>query len=122
MPYTEIKVDHSIIADVPREPEAMLIVRAITDLAHTLQLSVCAEGIESRQMLEFAQNAGIDSAQGRFFSGPVQAAEVAQVVRAWPSFGISPTGNWQGIQGDGIDRLLTKLAPVPSMSSGRDAP
>ncbi len=98
MPYSEIKVDHSLIADVPREREAMLIVRAIADLAHTLQLAVCAEGIESRQMLDFAQSCGFDSAQGRFFSAPVQAGEIEHIVRAWPSFGSSATSIRRGIQ------------------------
>ena len=103
MPYSEIKVDSSLIADVPREREAMLIVRAIADLAHTLQLAVCAEGIETRPMLEFARTAGFDTAQGWFFSGPVQAGEIAQIVQAWPSFGSSATGSWRGTQTRQLD-------------------
>jgi EAL domain-containing protein (putative c-di-GMP-specific phosphodiesterase class I) len=107
MPYSEIKVDHALMADVVREPDAMLIVRAIADLAHTLNLAVCAEGIENRQTLEFAQRAGFDSAQGRFFSGPVPASEIEHVVRTWPSFGPAATGAWRAISTRDVDGSAT---------------
>jgi EAL domain-containing protein (putative c-di-GMP-specific phosphodiesterase class I) len=111
MPYSEIKVDHSLMADVTREPDAMLIVQAIVDLAHTLKLNACAEGIENRQTLEFARSAGFDTAQGQFFSGPVPAAELEQIVRAWPSFGPAATGRWRAIAPQGIG--LDNAAPRP---------
>jgi EAL domain-containing protein (putative c-di-GMP-specific phosphodiesterase class I) len=110
MPYSEIKVDHALMADVVREPDAMLIVRAIADLAHTLKLAVCAEGIENRQTLEFAQRAGFDSAQGRFFSGPVPASEIEHVVRTWPSFGPAATGTWRAISTRDVDGSATTYA------------
>ena len=110
MPYSEIKVDRSLIADVPREREAQLIVRAIADLAHTLQLTVCAEGVETRAMLEFARSAGFDTAQGHFFSGPVPAGEIEQLVRAWPGLGESATGRWRGMQTLPVDGAATTLA------------
>jgi hypothetical protein len=107
MPYSEIKVDHALMADVTREPDAMLIERAIADLAHTLKLAVCAEGIENRQMLEFARSSGFDSAQGRFFSGPVPASEIEHVVHTWPSFGPAATGTWRAISTRDVDGSAT---------------
>ncbi len=98
MPYSEIKVDQSLIADMAREPEAMLIVEAIVDLAHTLQLAVCAAGVETRQMLEFARKCGFDTAQGRFFSGPVEAADVERIASAWPVFVPGSTGTWHPVK------------------------
>jgi EAL domain-containing protein (putative c-di-GMP-specific phosphodiesterase class I) len=98
MPFSEIKVDHSLIADVSRERDARLIVRAITNLAQSLQLSVCAEGIETRQMLEFVKLAGFDSAQGRFFSEALDPNDVERLVRSWPSAGPAATGRWQAIE------------------------
>jgi EAL domain-containing protein (putative c-di-GMP-specific phosphodiesterase class I) len=95
MPFSEIKVDHTLIADVAREREARVIVKAIVDLGHALRLAVCAEGVETRQMLEFVRSAGFDSAQGRLFSEPVQAGEVEQVVQAWPNTGPAATGSWR---------------------------
>ena len=68
MPFSEIKVDHSLIADLAREKDARVIVKTIVDLAHALRMTACAEGVETRQILEFVRRAGFDAAQGRFFS------------------------------------------------------
>jgi EAL domain-containing protein (putative c-di-GMP-specific phosphodiesterase class I) len=45
LPFSEIKVDHSLLADVPRERDARVIVKAIVNLAHGLGLAACAEGV-----------------------------------------------------------------------------
>ena len=82
-------------ADVVRVREAMLIVQAIANLAHTLELAVCAGGIESREMLEFVRGAGFDTAQGRFFSGPVKPAEIERLVGTWPCSEAAATGRWR---------------------------
>jgi EAL domain-containing protein (putative c-di-GMP-specific phosphodiesterase class I) len=95
MPFSEIKVDHSLIADVPREREARVIVKAIVDLAHTLGLTACAEGVETSQMLDFVRSAGFDSAQGRFFCEPVPAADIEGIVKTWPMTGPAGTGSWR---------------------------
>jgi EAL domain-containing protein (putative c-di-GMP-specific phosphodiesterase class I) len=95
LPFSEIKVDQALIADVVRVREAMLIVQAIANLAHTLELVVCAAGIESREMLGFVRSAGFDTAQGRFFSGPVKPAEIERLVGAWPCSEAAATGRWR---------------------------
>jgi EAL domain-containing protein (putative c-di-GMP-specific phosphodiesterase class I) len=95
MPYSEVKVDHALIADVLIEHEARVIVEAIVDLAHTLRLTACAEGVETRQALEFVRRAGFDSAQGNYFSEPVPAGDVERIVRAWPSATPAATGTWR---------------------------
>jgi len=95
MPYSEIKVDHSLIADVPTEREATIIVRAIATLAHELDLTVCAAGVENRHTLDFIRECGFDSAQGRLFSGSIQGSEVEEFVRAWPPAGSGATGKWR---------------------------
>lgn len=75
MPFSELKIDRSLIKEMPHSKEAVTIVRAIIDLAHNLELAVCAEGVEDRatanRLLEF----GCDSAQGYFFSSPLGPAE-----------------------------------------------
>jgi hypothetical protein len=61
-------------------------------------------------MLEFARSAGFDTAQGHFFSGPVPAGEIEQLVRAWPGLGESATGRWRGMQTLPVDGAATTLA------------
>jgi EAL domain-containing protein (putative c-di-GMP-specific phosphodiesterase class I) len=95
LPFSEIKVDQTLMADVVRVREAMLIVQAIANLAHTLELVVCAGGIESRDMFEFARSAGFDTAQGRFFSGPVKPTEIERLVGTWPCAEAAGTGRWR---------------------------
>jgi EAL domain-containing protein (putative c-di-GMP-specific phosphodiesterase class I) len=97
LPFSEIKVDHSLIADVIREREARVIVQAIANLGKTLQLAVCAEGVETRQMLDYIQRVGFDSAQGRFFSDPAQAEDIERIVQVYPSFGPAATGSWRAL-------------------------
>jgi EAL domain-containing protein (putative c-di-GMP-specific phosphodiesterase class I) len=91
VPYSELKVDHTLIADVARESEARVIVQAIVNLAHDLHVAVCAEGVETHQMLDFVRGAGFDSAQGRYFSEPVRGADVQRTVQAWPNSGTPGT-------------------------------
>jgi len=103
MPFTEIKVDHKLIADAPREREARVVVQAIADLAHALKLTVCAEGVETLAMFEVVRGAGFDTAQGRFFSEPVQGEDIERIVRAWPSSGTGATGKWRHIEAFDLD-------------------
>lgn len=98
MPFSEIKVDHSLLADIPRERDAQLIVRAIADLAHTLEITVCAEGVETRDMLEFVRAARFDSAQGRLFGGSMSSADIERLVRGWPGSAPAATGTWHALR------------------------
>ncbi len=97
MPFSEIKVDRSLIADLPKEQNGSVLMHAIADLAHALHLKVCGAGVETRQMLEAIRAAGFDSAQGNFFSGAVLPEEIERLVRTWPSFGPGATGSWRMI-------------------------
>jgi EAL domain-containing protein (putative c-di-GMP-specific phosphodiesterase class I) len=114
MPFSEIKVDNSLIADVPREREARVIVKAIVNLAHGLGLAACAEGVETAQMLDFVRSAGFDSAQGRLFSDAVTAAEIPNMVREWPSEGPAGTDSWRIAKSRDFDGETTSLRTLVS--------
>jgi len=77
MPFVEIKIDQSFVRDVGTNEEARVIVRATTEMAHRLNLSVCAEGVESEDDLNFLILAGCDKAQGYFISRPIAGEHVA---------------------------------------------
>ena len=85
MPFSEIKIDRMLLTDVAVEKDAETVVRAITDLAHNLHMSVCAEGVETRETLDFVRSAHFDTAQGHLFCGPVPAHEVEKLVGSWPA-------------------------------------
>ncbi|MDP9066278.1 MAG: EAL domain-containing response regulator [Pseudomonadota bacterium] len=82
IPYSEIKVDRVLLTDVPRERDAEIIVRSIAKLAHDLGLSVCAEGVETKEIFEFVRSAHFDTVQGHYFCGAVRANEIERLVRS----------------------------------------
>lgn len=95
MPFSEIKVDSTLIREAAQEREAQIIVKAIADLAHALGLSVCAEGVETRAILEFVLATHFDSAQGRLFCGPADASDVENLATNWSGAALAVFEPWQ---------------------------
>jgi hypothetical protein len=60
-------------------------------------------------MYEFARSAGFDTAQGRFFSEPVEGADVERLVQAWPSSGPAAMGSWRPAKSAEFDSTTTVL-------------
>lgn len=79
-PATELKIDRAFIQDLPRDARALPLVRAIIDLAHQLQLTVVAEGVEDAESLELLARNGCDYAQGYFIRRPAPAADFMRAV------------------------------------------
>lgn len=76
LPIDCVKIDGSFIRDVPHDPDDTAIVRGIVVLAHTLRLTVVAEGVETREQLEFLRELGCDEIQGFLVSRPMPPAEL----------------------------------------------
>ncbi len=72
-PLNTLKIDRSFMQDVPNDDDARSIVKSIITLAHTLNLSVIAEGIESAEQLAILYENKCDYAQGFYFSEPLNA-------------------------------------------------
>jgi EAL domain-containing protein (putative c-di-GMP-specific phosphodiesterase class I)/CheY-like chemotaxis protein len=83
MPFNEMKIDKSLMMRTPQSKEASIMVAALVDLAHKLNLTVCAEGVETQEALRYLADIGCDSAQGFYISQPIPATEVKDVVRRW---------------------------------------
>ena len=76
MPFSELKIDRSFVMELDSKEEARVIVRSIVDLAHNLNLTVCAEGVESRETLSFLRSIGCDQAQGYLIGSPMDDASL----------------------------------------------
>jgi diguanylate cyclase (GGDEF)-like protein len=81
MPIDAIKIDRSFIQRIDGEANGASIVGAVIALAHSLDLVVVAEGVESDQQLQFLDAHGCDQVQGFRFSPPVPAAEIVELMR-----------------------------------------
>jgi len=83
MPFSEMKIDKSLIASASSSEEARITVEALIDLAHKLGLEVCAEGVETRESLDFLTRARCDAAQGYLVSPPARARDIVDIARGW---------------------------------------
>lgn len=108
MPFSEIKVDRALLADVAKERDAEMIVRAVAQLAHAMQIAICAEGVETRDMLDFVKSAQFDSAQGRLFCGPVAPAQIERLIAAWPDTAPAALGTRRPIKTVAEDSTITR--------------
>jgi EAL domain-containing protein (putative c-di-GMP-specific phosphodiesterase class I) len=83
MPFSELKIDRSFITEIDGNPDAQIIVRAIVDLAKNLELTVCAEGVETAGCLRYLRNIGCHQVQGFYFGRPTPGEAFAELVRRW---------------------------------------
>ncbi len=70
-PIDSLKIDRSFIRDLSTDPDDAAIVSAIIVMAHSLKLEVIAEGVESREQLDFLKTKDCDAMQGYLFSKPL---------------------------------------------------
>ena len=72
-PLDGIKLDQSLIQDLPTDPNNTAIVRAIIALSNTLGLKVIAEGVATQDQVDFLSNHGCDAIQGYWLTPPLPA-------------------------------------------------
>ena len=81
LPVDELKIDRSFVGDLVANKHSQKIVSSIVRLAHELQLSVVAEGVEEEGALTHLRGLGCDLAQGYLFDRPRPAAQLEE--RGW---------------------------------------
>ena len=79
LPFDTLKLDRSFLADAtPASLKDVAIMRAVTELAGALGLTVVAEGVETLWQRDFALSAGCEEGQGFFYGRAVEAATLEQ--------------------------------------------
>ena len=70
-PIDRLKIDKSFVCDIGHDPDDAAIVKAVITLGHNLNLKVLAEGVESKQQLDFLRSNRCDEVQGYYFYRPL---------------------------------------------------
>ncbi|SDM37879.1 PAS domain S-box-containing protein/diguanylate cyclase (GGDEF) domain-containing protein [Psychrobacillus sp. OK028] len=78
-PIDYIKIDKSFVSEIMNNDKDAVIIKAIISLAHNLHKEVIAEGVETKEQLEFLKYHKCDISQGYFFSKPLPADEIERI-------------------------------------------
>lgn len=76
LPINEVKIDRDFIKNIGKDIKKKNVVRLIVELAHSLDLNVVAEGIETNEEKEYLESIGCDELQGYLFSKPIKIDEL----------------------------------------------
>jgi len=94
-PIDTLKIDRSFVSDVCKDPHDTAIVRAIINLGHALDLTVVAEGVETKEQLQYLNALECDVVQGFLFSKSLSTAAFEELLveqrRVTAERDISPT-------------------------------
>ncbi len=77
--------------DICSDENDQKIVRTLISMAHSMQMTVVAEGVEDREQFDLLRDYGVDEIQGYLLSKPVEAAAIEALVQA-PQTPLSKTG------------------------------
>jgi EAL domain-containing protein (putative c-di-GMP-specific phosphodiesterase class I) len=81
LPLSTLKIDRAFVQDVTSSPDAAAIADIIIAMAHRLNLSVIAEGVEEEAQLQFLRDKGCEMMQGYYFSKPIPADAFTELLR-----------------------------------------
>jgi diguanylate cyclase len=79
-PITSLKIDKSFVRDCLTDADDAAIVAAIISLAHSMNLRVIAEGVESKGQLDFLRTLKCDAAQGSIVGVPLTADAFSEMM------------------------------------------
>jgi EAL domain-containing protein (putative c-di-GMP-specific phosphodiesterase class I) len=83
LPIDMLKIDKGFIADLTSDADDEAITTTIITMAHSLGLSVIAEGVETQQQLDFLREHDCDEIQGFWLSQPLDEANCRAFIHSW---------------------------------------
>lgn len=83
MPVDELKIDRSFISNMVNDEDDASIVKAIIELAHIMDLTVVAEGVENAQTLQMLTSLGADQIQGYYVHKAIAANDLNKWLTTW---------------------------------------
>jgi diguanylate cyclase (GGDEF)-like protein len=95
-PVDIVKIDRAFVVGLARDRASQLLVSAVIDLAHGLEMTVVAEGVETSEQHHELMRLGCDSCQGFYFASPMVAPDLVALVKR---------------RGDGTERTFPVESP-----------
>ena len=81
LPFSSIKLDHSLLAGICEDKQIASFYRSIVSVLKNLGYSVIAEGVENEEEVELLHQWGVDMIQGYYFSPPVSGEEIVEKLK-----------------------------------------
>ena len=75
LPIDELKIDRAFVSDIEPDTAKAMIIKAIIDLGHSMDLTVISEGVETREEWDLLAELGNDVVQGYLISRPLTSAD-----------------------------------------------
>jgi diguanylate cyclase (GGDEF)-like protein/PAS domain S-box-containing protein len=79
-PIDILKIDQSFVRNLTTDADDASIVSAVISMGKSLHMRVVAEGVETREQLEFLQEHNCPEGQGYYFGHPVVAGDITQIL------------------------------------------
>ncbi len=86
-PVDSLRIDRSFIKDIPQDPDEVATAGGIIAMAHAMRLKVIAEGVETREQLDFLKERGCHEIQGYYFREPQAAEDFSKLLHENAGFG-----------------------------------
>jgi diguanylate cyclase (GGDEF)-like protein/PAS domain S-box-containing protein len=83
LPIDMLKIDKAFIADLTQDPDDEAITTTIITMAHSLGLTVIAEGVETKDQLDFLREHACDEIQGYWLSQPLSEPHCRSFIASW---------------------------------------
>ena len=83
LPIETLKIDKSFIKDIETNDKSYKLLESIVSMAHSLNLNVIAEGVETKLQLLMLKEMGCNEIQGYFLSKPLYETELLQFIKTY---------------------------------------
>ena len=79
MPFDQVKIDRSLLTEVPRDRAASAVVRTLVELSHEMGLTVVANGVENDEQIQFLRSIRCHLVQGYRLCSPVPDRQLGEL-------------------------------------------
>ena len=80
LPFSRVKIDQSFISEMLTEPDCEAIVKSVIGLAQDLRINVIAEGVETKEQLDYLRQTKCNEVQGYLIGRPMLVDQASDLL------------------------------------------